>query len=222
VFIGHFALAFAAKRAAPAASLGTLVLAAQFLDGLWPVFVLAGIERVEIAPGITAVTPLDFVSYPYSHSLLATAVWAGLFGGTYLAVRRNSGAALVLAALVLSHWLLDAASHRPDMPLVPGGGTRVGLGLWNSLPATLAVEGLLFAGCLWSYLSFTRANDRTGSLSLWTLVVVLLLAYLGAVFGPPPPSVDAVAYSGLLGWGFVAWGYWIDRHRSAAPVAVTA
>jgi len=222
VFLGHFALAFAAKRAAPAASLGTLVLAAQFLDVLWPVFVLAGIERFEIAPGITAVTPLDFVSYPYSHSLLTSAVWAGLFGGIYLALRRNTGAALVLAALVLSHWLLDAASHRPDMPLAPGGGTRVGLGLWDSLPATLAVEGLLFAACLWSYLRVTRAKDRVGSVNLWTLVAVLLLAYFGAVFGPPPPSVDAVAYTGLLAWLFVAWGYWIDRHRSGAAASATA
>ena len=213
MFIGHYALAFAAKRAAPAVSLGTLVLAAQFLDVLWPIFVLAGIERFEIAPGITAVTPLDFISYPYSHSLLATAVWAGLFGAAYLALRGIRRAALVLAALVLSHWLLDAVSHRPDMPLVPGGGTRVGLGLWNSVPATLVVEGLLFAACLWSYLRFTRANDRIGSVNLWALVAVLLLAYFGAVFGPPPPSVDAVAYTGLLGWLFVAWGYWIDGHR---------
>jgi len=160
-------------------------------------FVLAGIERFEIAPGITAVTPLDFVSYPYSHSLLTSAVWAGLFGGIYLALRRNTGAALVLAALVLSHWLLDAASHRPDMPLAPGGGTRVGLGLWDSLPATLAVEGLLFAACLWSYLRVTRAKDRVGSVNLWTLVAVLLLAYFGAVFGPPPPSVDASRIRGF-------------------------
>lgn len=222
MFIGHFALAFAAKRAAPAASLGTLVLAAQFLDVVWPIFVLAGIERFEITPGITAVTPLDFVSYPYSHSLLATAVWAGLFGGAYLALRRDRNAALILAALVFSHWLLDAASHRPDMPLVPGGGTLVGLGLWNSVPATLGVEGLLSAACLWSYLRFTRANDRIGSLNLWVLVVVLLLAYFGAVFGPPPPSVDAVVYSGLLGWLFVAWAYWIDRHRSVVTASVTA
>ena len=222
MFLGHFALAFAAKRAAPAASLGTLVLAAQFLDALWPIFVLAGIERFEIAPGITVVTPLDFVSYPYSHSLLTSALWAGLFGGIYLSLRGNGRAALVLAALVLSHWLLDAASHRPDMPLAPGGEMRVGLGLWNSLPATLAVEGLLFAVCLWSYLGFTRANDRIGSVNLWALVAVLLLAYFGAVFGPPPPSVDAVAYSGLAGWLFVGWGYWIDRHRSAATATATA
>lgn len=215
MFIGHYALAFAAKRAAPAVSVGTLVLAAQFLDLLWPVFVLAGIERFEIAPGITAASPLDFVSYPYSHSLLASVLWAALFGGMYLAFRRDRTAALILAALVLSHWLLDAASHRPDMPLVPGGDTLIGLGLWKSVPATLAVESLLFVVCVGSYVWFTRAIDRTGSVILWALVGVLVLLYLGSVFGPPPPSVDAVAYSGLLGSLFVAWGYWIDRHRIA-------
>lgn len=222
MFIGHYAVAFAAKRAAPAVSLGTLVLAAQFLDVLWPIFLIAGIERVEIAPGNTAFTPLAFVQYPYSHSLLASVIWAALFGGVYLAFRRDRGAALILAALVLSHWLLDAASHRPDLPLAPGGETLVGLGLWNSVPATLGVECVLFAACLGSYLSFTCAKDKIGSVNLWALVAVLMLAYAGAAFGPLPPSVDAVAYSGLLGWLIVAWCYWIDRHRRSTTAATTS
>ena len=78
MFIGHFAVALGAKKVAPAVSLGTMFLAAQLADLLWPTFVLLGIERVEIAPGATAVTPLDFVSYPYSHSLLALALWSTL------------------------------------------------------------------------------------------------------------------------------------------------
>jgi len=215
MFIGHFAVAFAAKRAAPAVSLGTLVFAAQLLDGLWPLFVLAGFERFEIVPGITAISPLDFTYYPYSHSLLATVLWALLFGSTYFLLRHDRRAAAILAALVLSHWLLDAASHRPDMPLAPGGEALVGLGLWNSVPATLVVEGALFALCLGSYVACTRASDRAGKVNLWALAALLLLAYLGSVFGPPPPNVEAVAYSGLLGWLIVAWCYWIDRYRPA-------
>jgi hypothetical protein len=222
VFIGHYALAFAAKRVAPAASLGTLILAAQFLDVLWPAFVIAGIERVEITPGNTAFTPLAFVHYPYSHSLLASAVWAALFGAAYLALRHDRAGALVIAALVLSHWALDAGSHRPDLPLLPGGETLIGLGLWNSVPATLVVECALFAGGLASYVALTRARDRTGVFSFGALVVVLLLAYSGAAFGPLPPSSEAVAYSGLLGWLAAAWGYWIDRHRSVATATVRA
>jgi len=221
VFIGHFALALAAKRAAPDTSLGTLILAAQLLDGLWPLFVLIGVERVEIAPGDTAFTPLAFTHYPYSHSLLASVLWAALFAGAYMILRRDRRAALVLAALVVSHWVLDAASHRPDLPLYPGDEARFGLGLWNSVPATLILEGLLFIGGLGVYLASTQARDRSGGAGLWALVGVLLLAYLGAAFGPPPPDAATVAYSGLLGWVIVAWAYWIDRHRAPAVAAVT-
>ncbi len=153
MFIGHFALAFAAKRAAPRASLGTLFAAAQFVDLLWPTLLLTGMERVRIAPGITVVTPLDFEHYPFSHSLLAVAGWALAFGLVYALLRGGwkvaGRAALVLAALVLSHWLLDALVHRPDLPLWPGGGMRVGAGVWNSLPLTLAVELVLFGAGIW-------------------------------------------------------------------------
>lgn len=221
MFIGHFALALAAKRAAPAASLGTLIFAALFLDILWPLLVLAGVERVKIAPGDTAFTPLAFTHYPYSHSLLTSAAWAALFAGVYFVLRRDLRGALVVAALVVSHWVLDAASHRPDLPLYPGGEVLVGLGLWNSVAATLLIEGLLFAGGLGVYLASTQARDRSGGAGLWALVGVLLLAYLGAAFGPPPPDAATVAYSGLLGWLIVAWAYWIDRHRAPAVAAVT-
>jgi hypothetical protein len=212
VFLGHFALAFGAKKILPRVSLGTTVLAAQLADALWPLLLLLGLEEVRIAPGITAVTPLDFVAYPYSHSLAALAVWAGLFGLVHLALRRERTSAWVLGLLVLSHWVLDALSHRPDMPVYPGG-PLVGAGLWFSLPATLAVEFGLYLAGVWIYLAHTRARDRTGSLALWCLVALLVVLYLGATFGPPPPSVHALAASALAGWLFVPWAYWIDRHR---------
>ncbi|HKC42326.1 MAG TPA: hypothetical protein VKC64_00770 [Burkholderiales bacterium] len=221
MFLGHYAVAFAAKRAVPVVSLGTLILAAQFSDGLWPLFLLAGLEHVEIAPGNTPFTPLAFVDYPLSHSLLLCAVWAVALGGAYYLVRRYRAGALVVAALVLSHWVLDAASHRPDLPLYPGGGTLVGFGLWKSVPGTLAVESAMFAVGLWLYLASTRARDRTGVVALWALVVVLVAAYLGAAFGPPPPNVTVLAYSGLIGWLTVAWGYWVDRHREPAGSLAT-
>jgi len=215
MFIGHFGLAFATKKVAPRPSLGTLVLAAQLADGVWPVFLLLGWESVAIVPGTTAVTPLLFTSYPYTHSLAAAAVWAVLLGGVYFGLRRDRRGALWIAALVVSHWVLDFLSHGPDMPLWPGG-PRVGLGLWYSLPGTLAVEFLLFGVGVWIYGSVTRATDRLGSALLWTFVALLIALYLAAVFGPAPPSVRVLAMSGIAGWLFVAWGYWIDRHR--APV----
>jgi membrane-bound metal-dependent hydrolase YbcI (DUF457 family) len=215
MFIGHFGLALAAKKVAPKPSLGTLVLAAQWVDGVWPVFLLLDWEKVDIVPGITAVTPLLFVSYPYTHSLVAGAAWALILAGGYFLLRRDRVGAGWLAALVLSHWVLDFVSHRPDLPLWPGG-PKVGLGLWYSLPATLVVEFALFGVGTWLYASVTRPRDRIGTFAFVAFIAILAVIYLMAVFGPPPPSVQMLAMSGLLGWLFVAWAYWIDRHRESA------
>jgi hypothetical protein len=214
VFIGHFALAFAAKRAAPDVSLGTLFMATQLPDLVWPVLVLLGVERVEVRTGITAFTPLDFVSYPYSHSLVALLAWSALLAAAYLARHRTAvSAALVLAALVLSHWVLDVVSHRPDMPLTLTGDARLGLGLWNSIPATLVVEGTLFAFGVVTYLRSTEPAGRAGQVALGSLVGFLVIVYLASAFGPPPPSSAAVAWSAQALWLLVAWAWWADRHR---------
>lgn len=214
MFIGHFGVAFAAKKLAPAVSLGTLFAAAQLADLLWPLLVLAGVERFEIRPGITEVTPLDFEHYPYSHSLVALCAWALAAGFTYRIVRGGSWRVFgVIAALVVSHWVLDAVAHRPDMPLSIGEETKVGLGLWNSIASTLVVELALFALCVAFYARITRAVDRIGTWGLASLAAVFVLIYLANLFGPPPPSVQAVAWSALGMWLFVAWGYWVDRHR---------
>jgi membrane-bound metal-dependent hydrolase YbcI (DUF457 family) len=171
------------------------------------IFVLAGIERVEVAPGITAFTPLDFVHYPWTHSMLAAALWSLLFGLCCWKLGRR--AALVMGLLVFSHWLLDAASHRPDLPLWPGAAPLVGLGLWNSVAATLAVESLMFAGAVALYL---RAGGNAGP-RFWSLIAFFVLAYLGAAFGPPPPHATAVAASALALWLLPVWGGWIARPR---------
>lgn len=213
MFLGHYAVALSAKKAAPATSLGTSILAAQLLDVLWPMFLLLGWEHVRIDPGNTAVTPLDFVAYPASHSLLAVIGWAAAAGVVYWLVRRYPRGALVVALLVVSHWLLDAVVHRPDLPLTPGGDARVGLGLWNSLPATLVVEFGLFALGVWLYTRVTEAVDAVGRWSFWSLVAVLALIYVASLFGGAPPGETEIAVVGLGLWLFVPWGYWIDRHR---------
>lgn len=212
MFLGHFGVGFGAKRAAPGTSLGTLFLAAQLVDLLWPAFLLLGWERVSIRPGITVVTPLDFESYPFTHSLLAVVLWGVGFALVYGAIRKYPAGAIVGGLAVISHWILDLVVHRPDLPLAPGG-TRVGLGLWNSLSATLAVELVVFFGGLWIYLRATRARDRIGSFALAGLVGFLLLIYAGNLLGPPPPSVEAIAWAGQAQWLIVIWAFWIDRHR---------
>ena len=163
MFIGHFGVALAAKKIAPRTSLGTLILAAQFLDFLWPAFLLLGIEHVRIVPGISVVSPLEFTDYPISHSLLMALVWAVLFGGTYYMLRGYARGAWVVAAAVLSHWVLDFIVHRPDLQLLPGVRLRVGLGLWNSFFASVAVETLFFGVGLWIYLSCTRGRDQVAN-----------------------------------------------------------
>ena len=217
MFIGHFGAAFAAQRLAPAAGLGVLFLAAQFVDLLWPTLLLMGVERVAIVPGITRVTPLDFEHYPVSHSLVAVAGWGLLLGAAYYALFRKARAAVIVGALVLSHWVLDLVVHRPDLPLVPGGVERLGLGLWNSLPATLAVElALLGVGC-WLYTRATRPADSAGRWGFVGLVAFLLVIQAANVLGPPPPSVAAIAWVGHAQWLLVLWAFWIDRHRVPAP-----
>jgi hypothetical protein len=213
MFIGHFAAALAGKRADTHVSLGTLFLSVQFLDLLWPVFLLLGWEHVRIDPGNKHV-PLEFTDYPYTHSLLAALVWSLLFGLVYWARYRRRGAAVLVGAGVLSHWLLDLIVHRPDLPLAPGVATpRLGLGLWNWPIATLALEVPLYLIGAALYLRATRARDAVGRWGLWSLLLLLLVIHVGNLFGPPPPSAQAVAVVSLAVWLFVPWAYWVDRHR---------
>jgi hypothetical protein len=213
MFIGHFAMAYGAKRLAPRTSLGTLFAAAQLPDLVWPCLVLAGVEHATIAPGDTAFTPLRFDSYPLSHSLLTVAAWGAVFGAVHFWRKRRPKDAVVLALLALSHWVLDFVSHRPDMPLWPGG-PRLGLGLWNSVPATVAVELALFAVGLGLALSATRARDGIGRWGFLGLAVLLLATYAANTAGPPPPSMEAVGWAGVIGGIlFLALAAWIDRHR---------
>jgi len=213
MFIGHFAVGFAAKKLAPRASEGALLLAPLFLDTIWPVFLTAGWESVRIDPGNTAFTPLDLHDYPYTHSLLMAVVWSLVLGGIYFAVTRYGRGALVVGAGVFSHWLLDFVTHRPDLPLYPGSATLVGLGLWHSRAGTMLVEGALFAAGVWIYARTTRARDRVGSIAWWAMVAVLVLLYASTAFGPPPPSVKAIVAVGFVAWLFIPWAWWFDRHR---------
>lgn len=213
MFVGHTAVALAARRRTPGLSLGYLLTAAYALDLLWPIFLLAGVETVSIVPGATAFNPLQLDSYPWSHSLAMSIVW-GLCA--YALARwygRSASVGWWLAALVVSHWVLDAASHAPDMPLWPGPSPKLGLGLWYSVPASLLVEGALFAGGIWYYLRGTTVRSRAGSAIFWAFVLVSTVLWASGPWSPPPPSPQALAYSAFGAWLFIAWAAWADRYR---------
>ena len=215
MFIGHFGIGLAAKRLAPRTSLGTLFFAAQFLDLIWPIFLLLGLEHVRVVPGITAVSPFDFYDYPISHSLAAVVGWSAVIGILYLVASHYRRGALVVGIAVLSHWILDALVHRPDLPLFPGGHTRVGLGLWNSWPASIAVESVFFVAGLWIYLTNTRTRDKVGTIALWSLIFVLVAGWISTLVSKAPPSKDVLAWGALAMWLFVPWGWWVERHRES-------
>jgi membrane-bound metal-dependent hydrolase YbcI (DUF457 family) len=193
--------------------------APQTLDLLWPIFLLLGLERVRIDPGNTAVTPLAFDSYPYSHSLVMAIVWAAIFAVAYFARTKLFRAAGLIALAVVSHWILDWITHRPDLPIAPWSGTKVGLGLWNSVAGTILVESAMFAAGVWTYARATRARDRMGRVNFWVYVAALAAMYIGNIVGPPPPDVRSLAIVALGVWLLPLWAEWIDRHRaiSAAP-----
>jgi hypothetical protein len=217
MFIGHFGAGFGAKALVPRVSLGWLFVAAQFIDLLWPTLLLAGVERVRIAPGATAVTPLVFEHYPVSHSLAAVLGWALAVGGTWFVLGKDRRGAIVLACLVASHWFLDAVVHAPDLPLAPGVATVVGLGAWNSPLLSLAIEVPLFAAGAWLYARRTTPADAVGRWAFAGLVAFLLAIHAGNVLGPPPPSVEAIAWVGQAQWLLVLWAYWVDKRRRTAP-----
>ena len=212
MFVGHTAVALAAKSRVPDAPLWILIAAVFGLDLLWPLFLLLGAEQLRIEPGITAVNPFAFDYYPWSHSLILAMVWGALFAIGCSPRMASVGRTILVGALVVSHWVLDVVMHRPDLPLWPGPSPLLGLGLWNSIPASLLVEGALFAAAIAIYLRASKPKDRTGTVALWSLLLLQASMWLS---GPwmPPPSARAVAWGGLAMWLFLPWAAWIDRHR---------
>lgn len=213
MFIGHFGVGFAGKKLDKSTSLGTYFMAAQWIDLIWPILLLLGIEKVKIEPGISTVNPFDFVYYPFTHSLLGVIIWGVLFGIVYFLIRKKLKTAIILGALVVSHWFLDLIVHIPDLLLMPGLEIKLGLGLWNSFVGTVLVEGLIFAAGVYLYFKTTKAKNKTGNFAFWGLILFLILIYIGNFIGPPPDSVQAIGIVGNAQWLIILWGYWIDRNR---------
>jgi membrane-bound metal-dependent hydrolase YbcI (DUF457 family) len=171
---------------------------------------------VRVVRGATPFLNLDFVDYPISHSLAATIGWSFFAGGVYWMVTRYRAGAIWIAIGVASHWVLDFISHRPDLPLWPGG-PKVGLGLWNSTFKTVAVEEAMLAVGLWIYVVHTSARDPAGRWGFLGFLVFTLGIYAMSIASPPPPSARAVAWVGLSSWIMPLWAGWFDRHRRFIP-----
>ncbi|HYL35759.1 MAG TPA: metal-dependent hydrolase [Bryobacteraceae bacterium] len=213
MLVGHLAVALGAKRAEPRLSLGTLTLSAQLPDLIAFPLLIAGVERFEAVPGATINRSIGNI--PYSHSLLADAVWGAIFAGVYFLWRRHARGAWILFGAVLSHWVLDVISHRPDMLLAPGGHTLFGLQLWNSMPATLLVEGGLWLAAIIVYVRSTKASGQAGTLAFWAGVALMTLAWYGNITSGMDTNPVRAGVSGLVFFSLiVAWAGWMDHARA--------
>ena len=215
MFIGHFGLSFAAKKAAPKVSLGTLFIATQFVDILWPFLLVLNIEQVAVTPGYTNMNAFEFIHYPYTHSLLMGIVWGVVLGGIYWLFKRDTRGAFVIGLCVLSHWFLDLIVHVADLPLTPFGDDKVGFGLWNHVAITLLIETTIFLAGTYIYITITKAKNNIGKWALWSLVILLLVITLSNTFGPPPPdSVMTLFVSFMIMIAIIiSLAYWVDRNR---------
>ena len=74
------------KRADKSLSLGLLFTATQLSDLVFAFTGLTGIEKINIVVGTNTATSVEYAFYPYSHSLLATLIWAALIALIFLIV----------------------------------------------------------------------------------------------------------------------------------------
>jgi hypothetical protein len=225
MLLGHYGVAFALKRVEPKLSLGTLFIAVQLPDLLWGIFVLLGWEHARIVPGHTAVTPLEFLDYPISHSLVGGAIWSVVAAAAYYSwptrdTSRHWQASAMVGLAVFSHYPLDVLVHAADLPLFGNESTKLGLGLWNNPAATLALELLVFGAGLALYVAKRshRHPVRAGRITI--LVLTLLATYLANLYGPLPPSMTTVAVSAIVLYlAMGALAAWADRRASPNELA---
>jgi hypothetical protein len=221
MFVGHMAVGLAAKRVEPQVSLGTWMLAALLADLIVFPLLFLGIEHFDTVPSVTY-NRMVGRKIVYSHSLLMGVLWGALFAAAYFGWRNFRSGAYFLFGVVLSHWVLDVVSHRPDMSLAPGMSTVFGLGLWNSLPRTIIVEGGLWLLGLVLYVRATRPRNRPGVYVFWSGVALLTLAWWRNISsGMDSNPIRAGAVGLVFFASIVAWGYWMNRLRPATWAGTT-
>jgi hypothetical protein len=204
MFIGHWAPALAVAARPRAPGLVTLFVAAQLVDWAFFGLLLLGVEHMRFSPGISVMNPMDLYHMPYTHSLLGSAAFAGLFGGVIWLASKDRVAALIGSAVVLSHWLLDLLVHVPDLTLA-GSPPKLGLGLWNYPGIEMPLELAITFGALSLY-----ARARKPSVArILLLGGVLLLLQAVNWFGPVEPEVSAAtSLLAMFAYGLATLAAW--------------
>ena len=213
MFVGHYGVSFAAQRMNRHVPLWVMFIAVQLLDVLWAPFILLGIEKVRIVPGITASNPLDLYYMPYTHSLIAAVVWSSAGYGLYRLWRRRAAAsaATLVGLAVFSHWILDFVVHRPDLPLYDNTA-KVGFGLWRHVAFSFPLELIVLGLGAWLYARITGFTTAKGRYVFWGFVVFLAAMQVYANFGPPPASPEAMAVMALAFYLVLALqAAWVER-----------
>jgi len=188
------------------------------------VFLLLGWEQARIVPGYTRVTPLEFLHYPLSHSLVGAICWSLVAAGVYYSwptrdTTRHWQAAAVVGVAVLSHYPLDVLTHVPDLPLAGSDSAKLGLGLWNHPLATILAELGVLVGGLAIYVRYRSHRHPVRTVRLALLMLVLVGTYFASLFGPLPPDMVTVAISDILFVvGVAALAVWADRRATAAEL----
>jgi hypothetical protein len=216
MFVGHFAPALIVAARPRAAGLGTLFVAAQLVDIGFAVLLIPGVEAMRVAPGITAMNPMDLYHMPYTHSLLGAGLWGLLFGLIVWAATRRREAAIGAAIVVVSHWFIDLLVHIPDLTLF-GAPPKIGLGLWNHPLAAMPLEVALVGGALAYYASRTR--DPAGNGRLWALAALLALVQAINWFGPQESAYSlAIPATMLFAYALLSLAAWWAG-RTRAPLS---
>jgi len=214
MFVGHYGVSFAAKSIEKRIPLWLLFIAVQFVDVLWAVFILMGVEKVRITPGITASNPLDLYYMPYTHSLVAAVLWSGLGFVWYKIIYKGANfAAFLVAVAIFSHWVLDLTVHRPDLPLYDDK-YKLGFGLWNFPALAFALEAILLFGGILLYLQSSKAVSLAGKFGVPVFGIVLLIVQAIVFFGAPPTSSSSTALTALFSYLlFAGIAYYLETKR---------
>ena len=205
MFIGHYGVAYAAKTVAPKAPLAAYFLAVQALDVLFSIFVLSGLEHMEIVHKYTSYNPYRLYDMPITHSLVGALGWAVAVGIIAASARLPRRESLWLGLAVFSHFILDLPVHTPDLTIAGNHTARLGLGLWNNVLLAVALELLLLLG---GWMLFSRSKRSAAAFPQQRnriFVGILVVLTIITPFMPDPASPTAFAIQALVLYCALAW-----------------